>query len=171
MTYNRWLCHHGVKGMKWGVRKDRYISKNVKKANQIYDTLTDKEKYYVTAEKNQKQYVTREEYHSKKSQNVFSSIEQDKGKPVSVIDMWKGYDKQVDVSIAVRNDPKYRGKGYASRAVERGIKWFNEHPEYERMVWGVNVNNQPSINLAKKYGFKVIDEHQDDWMVLTLERK
>lgn len=65
MSYNRWLCHHGVKGMKWGVRKDRYISKNVKKANQIYDTLTDKEKYYVTAEKNQKQYVTREEYHSK----------------------------------------------------------------------------------------------------------
>lgn len=170
MAYNRWLCHYGVKGMKWGVRRDRYISKNYKKANNIYDTLTDKEKYFVTAEKGKKEYVTKDEYHSKNSQNLFSSIEQDKGKPVSVIDLWEGHDKQVDVSIAVRNDPKYRGKGYASRAVERGIQWFNEHPEYERLVWGVDVNNQPSINLAKKHGFKVIDEHWEDWMILTLER-
>lgn len=51
MTYNRWLCHHGVKGMKWGVRKDRYVGKSYKKANEIYNTLSKKEKQYLTAEK------------------------------------------------------------------------------------------------------------------------
>ena len=32
MGYNRWLCHHGVKGMKWGVRKERF---GEKEANNI----------------------------------------------------------------------------------------------------------------------------------------
>lgn len=32
MTYDSWLCHYGVKGMKWGIRKERF---NEKKANSI----------------------------------------------------------------------------------------------------------------------------------------
>lgn len=32
------LAHYGVKGMKWGVRKDRYESTRVKKARSVYNT-------------------------------------------------------------------------------------------------------------------------------------
>ena len=170
--YDLELYHHGVKGMKWGVRKDRYVGKSYKKANEIYSTLSRKEKQYLTAEKKPpKEYVTKDEYYSKKSQNVYSSIEQDKGKPVSVIDLWDGGDGGVDVSIAVRNDPNYRGKGYASRAVKRGIEWFNEHPEVEYMVWGVNHENSASIELAKKNGFELYNQYKDGWDTYILEKK
>jgi hypothetical protein len=35
------LAHYGIKGMKWGVRKDRYESTRVKKARSVYNTQTD----------------------------------------------------------------------------------------------------------------------------------
>ena len=171
--YNRWmpheLYHYGVKGMKWGIRKDRYVGKSYKKANEIYNTLSRKEKQFLTAEKKPpKEYVTKEEYYSKKSQNVYSSIEQDKGKPVSVIDLWNGGDRALDVSIAVSST--HRGKGYANRAVQRGVQWFNEHPEYDALIWGVNSKNSASIELAKKNGFKLYNKYKDGWDTYILEK-
>lgn len=71
----------------------------------------------------------------------------------------------------MRNDPNYRGKGYASRAVKRGIEWFNEHPEVEYMVWGVNHKNTASIELAKKNGFKLYNQYKDGWDTYILEKK
>ncbi len=147
-----------------------YASKDVKKANDIYKTLSKQEKYFLTAEENSKRYVSREEY-GKKGTNVYSVIEQYKDTPVSVIDIWKNDRGGADVSIAVRNDNKYRHKGYASRALENGIKYFYDHPELEYLIWGVNSKNRPSIELAKKYGFYLYDKRDDGWEIYTLDQK
>lgn len=147
-----------------------YASKDVKKANDIYKTLSKQEKYFLTAEENSKRYVSREEY-GKKGTNVYSVIEQYKDTPVSVIDIWKNDRGGADVSIAVRNDSNYRHKGYASRALENGIKYFYDHPELEYLIWGVNSKNRPSIELAKKYGFYLYDKRDDGWETYTLDQK
>lgn len=147
-----------------------YASKDVKKANDIYKTLSKQEKYFLTAEENSKRYVSKEEY-GKKGTNAYSLIEQYKDTPVSVIDIWKNDRGGADVSIAVRNDSKYRHKGYASRALENGLKYFYDHPEIEYLIWGVNSQNRPSIELAKKYGFYLYDKRDDGWETYTLDQK
>lgn len=172
--YRLYLQHYGVKGMKWGVRKDRYVKSSYKKANAIYNTLTDQQKRFVTGTNSDKpvpkEYVTKGEYR-KGGQHLYGSIEQDKGLPVSVIDLWStNGGLAAAVSIATRNDPKYLRKGYADRAVERGLEWFNSHPEIEYMVWGVNVENTASIELAKKHGFEFCEEHYGEWTALVLDR-
>lgn len=147
-----------------------YARRNAKKANNIYKTLSDEEKYFLTADENSKQYVKREEY-GKKGSNVYSLIEQYKDIPVSVIDIWQNGRGGADVSIAVRNEEQFRHKGYASRALENGIKYFYDHPELEYLIWGVNEKNRPSIELAKKYGFYLYDKRDDGWETYTLDQK
>ena len=174
--YRLYLQHYGVKGMKWGVRKDRSKSRiyrrNYRKANAIYDTLTDDEKYYVTAERGSKRYANPGEY-GRKGTNVYSYIEQHNGTPVSVLDMWSNKrDGGLDISIAVRNDKRYRRKGYGNRAVQRGIQWFKSHPEYQYMVWGVNKKNDASIKLAERNGFKLYNpDHDENWATYLYERE
>lgn len=34
-TYNDYLIHYGIKGMKWGVRRTRMTSSNDNKKNQV----------------------------------------------------------------------------------------------------------------------------------------
>ena len=147
-----------------------YARRNAKKANDIYETLSDEEKFFLTADEESKRYVNQKEY-GKQGSNVYSLIEQYKDVPVSVIDIWQNGRGGADVSIAVRNEEQFRHKGYASRALENGIKYFYDHPELEYLIWGVNEKNRPSIELAKKYGFYLYDKRDDGWETYTLDQK
>ena len=81
------LYHHGVKGMKWGVRKaDRYnrISKASKRASDMYkgmadDAKTDGSKYLTRKYSNTaKLYERRADKYAKKAENLMN-------KPVSTV--------------------------------------------------------------------------------------
>ena len=153
------------------VPKTTTVSRSMAKANKIYDTLSDQEKYFLTAEENSPRYINPGDYNKKHSSNVYSRIEQYKDVPVSVIDIWQNEDKIGEVSIAVRNGAEYRHKGYASRALENGLKYFYNNPEMEYLVWGVNAKNRPSIELAKKYGFTFFEDVDGEWHTYVKDKE
>ena len=76
--------------------------------------------------------------------------------PVSFFDMLDDGDT-INVALGTRSDPKYRGKGYASAAVKKGLKWADKHEkelrDKNKIVWGVRSDNVASIRIAKKNGF------------------
>lgn len=168
------LCHHGIKGQKWGVRrfqnKDgtrtlagktrqlaannyRYVSKTANDVEEIISTLSDKEKRLLGIKSDgyikpdQYQYVAKrfvEKYH-----NV----------PVAFLDVLYDANNVGVVAIATKNGEQYRHQGYASKLVKRAKKWLNNPKTKDLLgvrvlVWNAFTKNEPSINLAKKHGFK-----------------
>lgn len=162
---SRYLIHynhnHDALGRfaKSGSSPITYTSKNAKKANQVYNTMTRKEKYYLTGGDNRDWYVRQKEYTGKNKTNVYSFITQYENKPVSFLDIFQvPEDKgigEIDVGVAKNQ----RGKGYANESVRRGVEWFDNNPEMHTLVWGVHRDNVASRNLAKKNGFK----RDTDW--------
>lgn len=170
------LSHHGIKGQKWGVRryqnkdgsltsagKKRYILRNniirnkpyTKDVNEIVDTLTDKEKKLLGASLNEKWIEP--EFENQILANKAKTIVQREGKtPVSFIEIWTNESTTGQIAIATRNDPKYRGKGYASMNVEQAIKWTERYgnTSIKELQWIAENTNERSLELAKKHGFK-----------------
>lgn len=154
------LYHHGVAGQKWGVRNGPpYPIKRVttrtkaKDTNDIYSTLSLDDKRKVTARKDPpKQFTNDDEYASE--WHLKSFMTKYKDTPVSVFDVWKEKDGEVALSVLTRGGDEYRGKGYASMAVKKGIEWIDNNPEIMTAYWDVRKDNAASIALAKKSGFR-----------------
>ena len=176
-----WLAHYGVKGQKKGVRRgppyplnrtyiknSRNYKKQAEKANDVFRTLSKKEKYYLEDDENATSYTRPEDY---KYAAVYSQIKQYRDTPVSVIDVWYNEDNPNagNVSIMVRNDEHYRGKGYAKKAVDEMLEWFGDS-KLDELQWGVVNENAPSIKLAESRGFELADKY-DTWSLYKLKKK
>ena len=76
-------------------------------------------------------------------------------RPVSFLEVWTNESRIGQIAIATRNDEEYRGKGYASKEVERAIKWAERYGKYtiDELEWWAEENNKGSRRLAEKYGF------------------
>lgn len=174
------LCHYGVKGMKWGVRRyqlpngkltsegrkrrslARKVSANMKTtndANEIVDSLTLKEKKFLGAPKYDKWIEP--EFDAKYSANIAKRFVQYEMKdsmktPVSFIEIWDDGGTVGQIAIATKSGEQYRGKGYASKAAKRGLDWFNKYgyKKLERLEWLAKKDNNASNKMAKKLGFK-----------------
>lgn len=144
--------------------------RNADKANEIFNTMTDKEKYFVRADDVKDEYTNKDEYRGKQSTNVYSRIEYYHDVGVSFFDIWQYQKDAGAIAIGVRNDPNFRGKGYANKALEAGIKWFEENKDMNFLAYGVNKNNMSSRKLAEKHGFKKYSE-DDEWITYGLEKK
>lgn len=201
---DEYLAHYGVKGMKWGVRryqnKDRTLTKAGKQheyirrktrnamattniANDIVGGLSERERKMLGAEEG-KPWVD-PKFDKETSANVAKRIViSDKNqKPVSFLEIWDNGGKTGQIAIATKAGEEYRGKGYASKAVEQGKKWFDRYgyKHLDSMEWIADNDNPASINLAKKHGFqevKMKDVHPEwneryasDYTVLVYKKQ
>ena len=154
------LYHYGIKGQKWGVRNGPpypvtkvSTKSSAKEVNDIYNTLSLDDKRKVTARKDPpKEFTNDKEYTSDIKLKSFMTKYKDV--PVSVFDVWSEGDGNVALSLMTRSGDEYRGKGYASKAVKKGIEWIDKNPEIMRAYWDVRKDNKASIALAKKSGFR-----------------
>lgn len=185
------LEHHGIKGQKWGVRrfrnKDGTItaegrkrqleSRNVSRnkphtddVNDIVRTLSKKERDFLGAADNE-DWIDKKSERDTLVNKAKTFVSKEGGTPVSFVEIWTNGGRTGQISLATRNDPKYRGKGYASKNVEQAIKWADRYgnKSIDELEWIADRKNTASVNLGKKYGFvednpnKHGHNWKDDW--------
>lgn len=167
-VYNdEFLMHHGVKGMKWGVRRyqnpdgsltelglsrKRAMSAAKTKSfvDEIISTLSSKERSFFGMKPSDKEYLTIQEGEFvvkrflKKNGNI----------PVAFLDLLRDGDN-LNVALAVRNSKDARGKGAATELAKKAVNWANKNPDmYKKIVWGAKWENKASQRVAEKAGFK-----------------
>ena len=178
------LYHHGVKGQKWGVRRyqnpDGTLTEKGRArrdVQSIVNTMSDKDMWYLGYQKSDIEYG-RKNFTKDDSASIASRIIVKEGKtPVAFLDLeeWGDEDdKFLNAVIGTRSGDKYRGKGYASKAVKEGQKWFEEHKDefkYTSINWGAREGNKASQRLAEKHGFvKEKEQYEKGWVDYTYKK-
>lgn len=180
MAYNRWLCHHGVKGMKWGVRKNKmtygdyyYVkSKLSQKERDQYEGYSSSDAWYQSKEGKQRERRSTKFYSNlakeykkqgnKKQWNEptdrFATSLRDKhGNAMGFIigqDSQSWHDRERYINIAIAITKEHRGTYVSKKLVDEGKSWLDTHPEYKELRWYAVSDNKASQKLAEKSGFK-----------------
>lgn len=168
MSWQEELYHHGVKGMRWGVRKDRYKTSHndADKINRVVSTLNEKEigwligdstpsvtKYY----KDEPDKFASKYIQGDKNYFPLSIVKTHKGKAAGFIEGQKrryGFTEDtyyVSIGIAVASD--YRGKRLGDKLVKDGQKWLKKNPKCLELEWAAAKDNINSQKLAERNGF------------------
>ena len=181
------IYHHGILGQKWGhrryqnsdgslteegkqrAREQRNIKRNkpfTDDVNSIVGTLSKKEKQFLGAPE-KGDWIDKKYENETLANKANTFISKLGDTPVSFVEVWTNGGRVGQIALATRNDPQYRGKGYASKNVEEAIKWCERYGKksIDELEWIADRNNVASVNLGKKYGFVEDDpnKHGHDW--------
>lgn len=186
---NNYLSHHGILGQKWGVRRfqnedgsltpegrerkmyrDRTVraGKTKSDVDGIINTMTSDEKDKLAID--EEGYLSYEQ-----GSSVCKRILKKHGDtPVVFFDVLDDGDT-FQLAIGTRSGKEFRGKGYASKAANEGVAWMNKnYSKYgkKKAIWGVRVDNEASIRIAEKNGFKLDkNSYSDDGKWVNYEKR
>lgn len=159
MTESDYLEHFGVRGMKWGVRKQRYDTIRNRKLADFSVTTKHGEKLRVTEERSGRLASFVNSFSDKKMKNSLGyhnmSISHN-GKKVgdtSVADVGNGELNLVWLGI----NPSQRGKGYAG-AVFKSAIIYGKTNGFKKLTLEVPGNSPDARHIYEKNGFKVTHE-------------
>lgn len=146
------------------IYRAREASKTENEVEDIVSTLSGEERKRMGFTKKDEKYKKPEEY--KLLAKRF--IERVDGKAVAFFDL-NEYDTGYNAVVVTRHGDEYRGKGYASKAIRAGLKWYNKNKYKLKkpIIWWAEKNNENSQRLAEKMGFKkdnTIEKSDDDWI-------
>jgi ribosomal-protein-alanine N-acetyltransferase len=71
-------------------------------------------------------------------------------------------DDQGRLEVGYSVDPPYRRKGFAREAVTAMFDWAHEQHGVTRFVASISPTNEPSLALARQFGFVKVGEQMDD---------
>lgn len=177
------LCHHGVKGQKWGVRryqnKDgsrtaegrkhrykentaKYINKTRDSVEKIVNTMSKKEKDLLGVHPNYPYMADDDAVYDVAKR----FIERYKNEPVAFLDIYYDNNKSGWIAIGTRSDA--RGKGHANSLVKKAQNWLDSPQakdilEMNTLNWTAKNENKASIDLAKKSGFTTKKSNLEEW--------
>lgn len=172
--------------MKWGVRRYQNADgtlttegrKRLKERNNVLRNLqyTDDVNAIVRSLSNKEKKLLgaslHEEWIEKDYENDILTniaktfVTKQKDTPISFIEIWTYGGDIGQIAIATRSGDEYRGKGYASKEVEKAIKWADRYgnKSIKELEWIAEKTNTGSNALAKKYGFEQTETpNTTDW--------
>ena len=170
------ISHHGVKGMKWGVRryqnkdgsltnegrKRRQLQNNVLRnlgttddVNEIVRSMSNEEKKKLGASLNE-EWIEPEAEIDILSTKAKTIIEKYNDIPVAFVEVYTDGNKRGQIAIGTRSGEQYRGKGYATSAMNRMNKYLERYGKMylDDVEWWARNDNIASKKLAEKFGFK-----------------
>lgn len=177
------LEHHGIKGQKWGVRRyqnadgtltsegkkryyqldtARYTRKTSSDIQSIVDTMTKRERRLLGGEPGTS-YMNEDEVYDVAKR----FIKKVGDTPVAFLDIYYASKGTGSIALGTKSGKDYRGKGYASELVQKAQDWLDtpqakEILKINTLNWFAKRENEPSLALAKKYGFSERSDYKDD---------
>lgn len=135
------LYHHGVKGMRWGIRRT---------PEQLGHRDTLKDMRTVIRSLNESDFKAFD-----KPKNVYyQNVRYDGKKPIGFV-LAESHNergkKVIDLSVAV--NPDYRGRGIAYDMAKEAMNTAERDQNVAKIYWGAEKNNSASVALATKLGF------------------
>lgn len=181
-NYSDDIYHHGVKGMKWGVRHERKNGNNNRNhRGNKYDHTNALDKTVLKTKNGAEISLTRKptprltKLIAKMSPKVRDTLSRSdimqikvKGKEVGNLQLYKESPKSLNI-VWVTVDSKYEGHGYGT-AVVKGVIDYAKKTNMEQVTLEVPGTSPNARHIYEKLGFEageVISDEDDAWGGLT----